>query len=167
MAGRVDNNVLAPFNPVSDAAMAIALELLQLKVDAHEYVYDLGCGDGRFLTGVAKAHSNARCVGIELDRLYFERALLRTKPYEDRVTVVHGDVLDVMLADDSWHLNRCTAVFVYLLPKGLKVILPILKNLRQRNNGRIVSYMFQIPDWIPSECRVVDKASICKVYLYE
>ena len=112
-----------------------------MKVDAHEYVYDLGCGDGRFLTGVAKAHSNARCVGIELDRLYFERALLRTKPYEDRVTVVHGDVLDVMLADDSWHLNRCTAVFVYLLPKGLKVILPILKNIRQRNNGRIVSYM--------------------------
>jgi len=30
MAGKVDNNVLAPFNPVSDAAMAIALELLQV-----------------------------------------------------------------------------------------------------------------------------------------
>ncbi len=41
---------LAPFNPTSLEVVAIALEMLQ--IGASDIVYDLGCGDARFLIEV-------------------------------------------------------------------------------------------------------------------
>ena len=43
---------LAPFNPSAVEAIEIALRLL--KPCAEDVVYDLGCGDGRFLVTVAE-----------------------------------------------------------------------------------------------------------------
>jgi cyclopropane fatty-acyl-phospholipid synthase-like methyltransferase len=48
-----DENIgpkLAPFNPTSNEAIQIALDLLELKDD--DVLYDLGCGDGRLLIEV-------------------------------------------------------------------------------------------------------------------
>ncbi len=41
---------LAPYNPTSVDVIAMALELLQLQ--ENDIVYDLGCGDARFLVEV-------------------------------------------------------------------------------------------------------------------
>ena len=38
---------LAPFNPTSDYAIDKAIEFLNLSTE--DVLYDLGCGDGRFL----------------------------------------------------------------------------------------------------------------------
>ncbi|CAM9975688.1 unnamed protein product [Discosporangium mesarthrocarpum] len=54
----------------------MALELLQ--VTELDFVYDLGCGDGRMLVE-AITKSGAQGVGIEYDRKYAERAKQRMK----------------------------------------------------------------------------------------
>ena len=48
---------LAPYNPTNYEALDIAIELL--KIQETDIVYDLGCGDGRFLVRVSKiCHSS-------------------------------------------------------------------------------------------------------------
>ncbi len=46
---------------------------------------------------------------------------------------------------------EATAVFLYLVPSGIKTIRPILEKVRQKSNCRIVSYLFSVPDWEPDE----------------
>jgi hypothetical protein len=43
---------LAPYNPTSIEVVHTAIRLLQLR--EHEIVYDLGCGDARFLVEVGQ-----------------------------------------------------------------------------------------------------------------
>jgi hypothetical protein len=43
---------LAPYNPTNTDAIHIAINLL--KIQADDYVYDLGCGDARFLVQVER-----------------------------------------------------------------------------------------------------------------
>jgi len=66
---------LAPFNPTDVSAQKLAFEALKLLPS--DVVYDLGCGDGRFLTYVCDnmggGEGCARCVGVEYDKIYADR----------------------------------------------------------------------------------------------
>lgn len=84
---------------------------------------------------------------------------------QDRIQIIPGDIQDVISSYN--YMQNCTAAFVYLLPKGLDEIKPILRQIKESRNGRVVSYMFQIPGWIITECIKVDKGGLCKVYLYK
>ena len=138
---------------------------MQLKGD--DVLYDFGCGDGRLIIGAAQLNPDLKCVGIELDNKFSSRAFesVQKAGLEDRVKIISGDVQEVMSRQN--HMQHCTAAFVYLLPKGLNEIKFILERVRGKENGRVVSYMFQIPDWHYTEFIKVDKNGICKIYLYE
>lgn len=66
---------LAPFNPTSGEAISVALRLLQ--PHAGDVIYDVGCGDGRFMTALAANSDGVRCVGVEYDPLHAGRAAQR------------------------------------------------------------------------------------------
>ena len=180
---------LAPFNPTCMHAQGVALGLLSLNEE--DVLFDLGCGDGRFLIAAADRTSGLKCVGIEIDCVYIKRAeeSLSAAPLEiaNRVEIREGDVTKLIgrytkHTDDSDANSRldnngelsllhdATAVFLYLLPKGLKAIKLILEasahRRREENRPfRVVSYMFHIPGWEPA---VVDRTTKgdCAVYLY-
>jgi len=57
---------------------------------------------------------------------------------EDRVAVLHANVLDVDFLKDA------TCCFVYLVPKGMKLIADRLKQLAE-GKGRVVTYVFSVP----------------------
>ena len=72
-------------------------------------------------------------------------------------------------------LQDATAVFVYLLPQGLRKVKSLLHAAARRryhSDGprgrrfRVASYMFSIPGWTPT---IVDRSSKggCSVFLYE
>lgn len=91
----------------------------------------------------------------------------------NRVEIRESDVMkligDNANGNDTFAINA-TAVFVYLLPKGLKVIRPILEVTAQnrRKEGRafrVVSYMFSVPGWNPTKIDRTTKGE-CPVYLY-
>lgn len=142
-------NELAPFNPTPAAAVAKALELLD--VQATDVVYDIGCGDGCFVA--AAARRGAEAVGVELDAALAERATAAVAGLNARI--IHGDAL-------REPLERCTKLFLYLVPTGLKTIAPRLAELR-RNDVTVVAYTFAVPGWAPDRRELVGGIAL---YLY-
>lgn len=63
---------LAPFNPTNNEAIDIALEMQQV-VD-NDVLYDLGCGDARYLVRACSKNPTLRGVGIEYDRDVYKKA---------------------------------------------------------------------------------------------
>jgi hypothetical protein len=132
---------IAPFNPSSRSAQDQALRLFSLTRD--DVLFDLGCGDGRFLFTAATQVEGLRCVGIELDSIFVQRGrtALAKLPHDvqQRVQIRHGNVLlydndnNELLCekednDNEQVLHACskltiledaTAIYLYLLPKGL------------------------------------------------
>jgi precorrin-6B methylase 2 len=188
---------LAPFNPSSQQIQDKALEYL--KLDHNDVLFDLGCGDGRLLCHAVQQVPGLRCVGIEIDPIFVERAQRRrdelsSPEFQSRIQIRCQDALQVAkhnqsATDDSVatplnnnnrrnismsHLtlmDDATALYLFVLPKGIQKMFPILeavvqRRLQQRRNFQILSYMFQIHGWEPT---VVDRTSKggCPIYYYE
>jgi len=186
-AAREPNNVLAPFNPTCDHAQQVALKMLNL--NENDVLFDLGCGDARFLSTAVSQISGLRCVGIEIDRTFVDKAIKAIKhlPIEQqqRIDIRLQDVLKsgadatekLSNSEDSTIGSSCrnltlqdaTALFLYLLPKGLvRIKNAILDKIveERRGNLRIVTYMFQIHGWTPAKIDRSTKGG-APVFLYE
>jgi len=152
--GSLESNKLAPFNPIDSSAQTSALSFLSLT--SSDVLFDLGCGDGRLLLAAARGTPGLRCVGVEYDRVYYDRAVSACEGAEG-VEIIHGDVVNV-------DLSSATAVFVYLVPNGLKLVEEKLRGVLERG-GRIVSYMFSVPGVVAKETGSAKGG--CKVSLYD
>jgi SAM-dependent methyltransferase len=73
--GTSDATRLAPFNPTSDDAIDVALQLAALREG--DTLVDIGCGDGRVLVTAARRHAGVCAVGIEYDPAFATRARAR------------------------------------------------------------------------------------------
>jgi tRNA G46 methylase TrmB len=78
---------LAPFNPSMQPVVDMGLSLLNLTSD--DILYELGCGDGRFMVAAALATPGLRCVGVEYDLKFADRAKVAVKEnnVEEQVSV--------------------------------------------------------------------------------
>src|SRR5688572_13807904 len=83
--------------------------LVMAKVGRDDVVYDLGCGDGRFVIAAARDFG-ARGVGIEIDPVLVReaRANARKAGVEDKVEIRQGNMFEV-------DLSPATVVALYLL----------------------------------------------------
>ena len=154
---------LAPFNPTGDDAQQKALKLLNLKPD--DLLVDVGCGDGRFLIRAVRSHSRVQCLGLEVDPVYHARAVAA----KEKLSPNEQERLELRLGDATqWAMDQpVSAVYVFLLPDGLKAIRPLLEGWKERQGGiRIVSYMFQIPWWQPTEVERTSKGRL-PLYYYD
>jgi cyclopropane fatty-acyl-phospholipid synthase-like methyltransferase len=82
---------LAPFNPSSADVIDKACELVAPGLGPRDVVFDLGCGDGRLLVRMAQCF-RCRCVGVEYDEVFVERARAEVKRQglEALVEIRHG-----------------------------------------------------------------------------
>lgn len=111
-------------------------------VNREDVVYDLGCGDGRFVITAAKAFG-ARGVGIDIDPVRIKESNENAKNagVADRVTFRVGDLFK---AD----IREATVVALYLLNElNLDLRPKLFRELKPRT--RIVSYTFDMSDWEP------------------
>jgi predicted RNA methylase len=132
--------VLAPY---SATPMDVVERMLTLAgVGPRDVVYDLGCGDGRFVIAAAQKFG-ARGVGIDIDPALITRAQINadTAGVEDRVTF---RVQDAMTVD----VSEATVVTLYLLAASNAQLRPILTRAL-RPGARIVSHNYPIGDWEP------------------
>lgn len=123
----------APYFPSLKPHLKAALELLDLKKG--QVVYDLGCGDGRFLKAVAAR--GVKSVGYELNPFVFAYAWLTTRRYRKLVKVRWGNFwnADITSAD---------AVFVFLLDKYMPKL--DAKLAAEAKPGlKLASHTFKIP----------------------
>ena len=116
-------------------------------------VYDLGSGDGRIPIMAAKEFG-ARGVGIEIDPALVTLAQLNAREagVEDKVEFRHGD----MYAAD---VRSATVVTLFLHPgPNLKLREKLRSDLPP--GARVVSYVWDMGSWTPTEVRRVNEHRI-------
>ena len=111
-------------------------------VSAEDVVFDLGSGDGRLLFAAIERGAG-RAVGVELDasRVSEAREAIGARGLEDRVTVLHADVVDV-------DLSQASVVLCYLVPKASAELRPKFE-AELRPGTRVVMESFPVPGWKP------------------
>ena len=100
-----------------------------------------------------KAYISSRllpCIGVEYDGKFALRAKESVQQrkqefidLDDQITIIHGNALEVNL-----EILQVNKVFVYLVPSGLKLMEPKLRQVLE-GGGRVVSYMFSITNFKP------------------
>lgn len=171
------------------AAIEQTSNLIQLT--ASDHLYDVGCGDGRVIIHLACATPCRRFVGIEIDEGRAQQAQrnvdeARTAgriPEEVSILIRRANALEV-------DYSEATAVFLYLVPRGLRLIKPILlqrpkaestkkeggsSDDESNRNGsadqvRVVTYMSPFVDetYVKKELCAVDhqEGAAWPIYLY-
>jgi SAM-dependent methyltransferase len=111
------------------------------KVGPKDVVYDLGCGDGRFV--IAAARRGATGVGFDLNYNLVEWA--SANALAERVDArVKFEVRDLFTVD----MSPASVITLYLLPElNLKLRPKLWKELKV--GSRVVSNAFDMGDWVP------------------
>jgi predicted RNA methylase len=154
-----DERSLAPYVPTPQEVVDKMLQVAGLKKD--EMVYDLGCGDGRIIITAAQRFG-ARSTGVELDPELHKRTTerIRELKLQDRVKVIHGNLLDV-------DLSPANVVTLYLLTDSNTKLRPNLEKYL-KPGSRVVSHDFQIIGWTPTRAeKVVRDSRTHTIYLYQ
>ena len=122
---------------------AVVEEMLEMaKVTKDDTVYDLGCGDGRFVITAAKKYG-ACGVGIDIDpkRVQESRQKAIEAGVAGRVRFIEDDLF-------TTHISEATVITLYLLPElNLKLRPKLFRELKP--GSRIVSFVYDMGDWKP------------------
>lgn len=106
-----------------------------------DVVFDLGCGDGRFVVSAAKL--GARGVGVDIDPQRVKEATenARRAGVASRVRILNADLFQT-------DIHEATVVMLFLLPDlNLKLRPKLWKELKP--GTRVLSHLFDMGDWKP------------------
>lgn len=139
-----------------------ALELLQVCAD--DTLADYGCGDGVVLLQACKTRG-CRGVGYEIHapRALALQEAVASAGLADRLTVHASNALDAPLSDAP------TKVFLYLIERGLALMLPLLREVaRHAPDGHlpVVTALYRIPGVAHEERVVVAVSELVRTPLY-
>lgn len=131
----------------------------ELNIKPGQIVYDLGCGDGRFL--LAAEAKGAAAVGFELSPVVFIKAKLTKFLKKSKIKVRYRNFYKADIADAD-------VVFCFLVDTVMaKTEVKLKKELKA--GAKVVSYGFAFPDWEPDKViipKLEDRTS-SKVFIYE
>jgi SAM-dependent methyltransferase len=143
--------------PSPEATVEKMLDVAQ--VTPHDFVVDLGSGDGRNV--IAAARRGAQALGVEYnpDLVELSRRNAQKAGVADKATFVQGD----MYAAD---FQQATVLALFLLPDNLLKLRSKFADLRP--GTRIVANTFGIEGWTAEESLTIqgDCTSWCTVHLY-
>ncbi len=135
------------------------LELGQ--VNEHDYLYDLGCGDGRIvITAAQKYGTRGLGVDSDLDRIQEARQWAENWGLSDRVTFHHQDLLTL-------DLSPASVVTLYLLPDThLQLRAKLWEELSP--GSRVIAHSFDMGDWSPTRTsHISDVINTYPIYVWE
>jgi SAM-dependent methyltransferase len=117
------------------------LEIAKVKKD--DLLYDLGCGDGRFVVTAAKRYG-CRAVGYDISPRRVKESLDNVKKnnVEHLVRIEQKDIFTL-------DLSEADVITLFLLPSLNVKLIPQLDNLR--SGSRIVSYRFGMRGVMPDK----------------
>lgn len=118
------------------------------KVGPHDYLIDLGSGDGRIVV-TAAAKYGTRGFGVDLNPTRIDEANenARKANVTDKVAFYQRDLFET-------DLSQATVITMYLLPRVNLALRPKLLNLAP--GTRIVSHDFSMGEWKPDLHEVID-----------
>lgn len=147
----------APFVPTPMRAVKHVLKAASIKKG--ERVYDIGCGDGRFVHFANKLYK-ADSVGIELDPSVWFLAQIRKFFWKSKAKIVLGDFR-------NYSLTNADKIVCYMMPNTLaKFRTKFAKEMRK--GSRVISYAFHIEGWKPIRTIPRNKElGISPIWIYE
>ncbi len=158
-AAQEQDRSLAPYVVTSPEVVDEALRLAGVGKD--DLVYDLGSGDGRIVIAAARQYG-ARGIGFELEQDLVHRAEenARLAGVSHLVEFRQQDVLTV-------DLSPATVVTVYLSAQANLKLRPRMQ-AQLRPGARVVSYEFNMGDWLPDAFRPVrdESGRVRALYLW-
>ena len=125
----------APFVPTPRKTMEKMLE--EIDVKPGHILYDLGCGDGRFVRLAARKYG-AKAIGIELNPLVYLYAKLKSFGKKNE-KIICKDFRKVNLSDAD-------VIVCYLLTNTMKEIENKLET-ELKTGAKVVSHGFKFKDW--------------------
>ena len=139
----VDSSV--PYVPTPQSVVDRMLEIG--KVGPHDYLIDLGSGDGRIVVTAAAKHGT-RGFGVDLNPTRIDEANenARKANVTDKVAFYQRDLFET-------DLSQATVITMYLLPRVNLALRPKLLNLAP--GTRIVSHDFSMGEWKPDLHEVI------------
>jgi hypothetical protein len=129
-------------------------------VKPSDVVYDLGCGDGRFVIAAVKKYQAQRgvCVDIDPARIKESRSNADTAGVTKKIQFVEGD----LFAQD---LSKASVVTLYLLPSlNVRLRPKLFRELRA--GTRVVSNAFDMGDWKADRTMTIKTNSGMQSYAY-
>ena len=130
------------FAPTPQKVVEAMLEMAG--VNEKDLVYDLGCGDGRFVITAARKFG-ARGVGVDIDPQRVEESTRNAEEQgvSNRVRFIEDDFFET-------DIREATVITLYLLSElNLKLRPKLLFELRP--GSRVLSYAFDMRDWKPDK----------------
>lgn len=145
----------APFLPTPRQTTQKMLAEVGLK--PKQILYDLGCGDGRFIR-LASRKYQAKAIGIELNPLIYLYAKIKSIGYAQE-QIFCRDFMEFDLSDAN-------VIVCYLLPKTMHKLEKKL-NLELQKGAKIVSHGFRFKNWEPIKIFEPIGKDYGKIYLFE
>ena len=158
------------------SAVDHCMERIPLK--SNDFVCDIGCGDGRIIIRWAVLLSEALTtkdeqeevetisfMGIDIDPNRVEEAKQKTEHLKSKGRILPQIQITFSCKnamESAEYFQDATVIFMYLIPRGLKTIYPLImeqrkKNLKKRRELQVVSYMSKLPVLTP------EGRALCKV----
>jgi hypothetical protein len=130
-----------PYVPTPQVVVDRMLEIG--KVTAHDYLIDLGSGDGRIVVTAAKKYGT-RGFGVDLNPTRIEEANENAQKagVTDKVQFQRRDLFET-------DLSQASIITMYLLPRVNLELRPKILDLKP--GTRIVSHDFSMGDWKPEQ----------------
>ncbi|MCX7678119.1 MAG: class I SAM-dependent methyltransferase [Spirochaetes bacterium] len=138
-ADKISPELDVPYEPTHPSVVKAMLRLAG--VGKGDVVYDLGCGDGRFVVTAVAEFGAARAVGIDLNPQRIKEATERAQGAGvlDKIRYVQGNIMEV-------DASPATVVTMYLLDSVNLMVRP--KLFQELSPGtRCVSHAFHMHDW--------------------
>jgi hypothetical protein len=135
-----------PYVPTPQEVVERMLEIA--KVGPHDYLIDLGSGDGRIVVTAARKYGT-RGFGVDLnpERIRESNENARRAGVTDKVAFYQRDLFETSLIE-------ATVITLYLLPQVNIELRPKLLELRP--GTRLVSHDFDMGDWKPDTYIKID-----------
>jgi SAM-dependent methyltransferase len=140
-----------PYVPTPQPVVDRMLEMAN--VGSGDYLFDLGCGDGRIVVTAARDRG-ARGVGIDIDpqRISESKANAEQAGVTDKVEFRIEDLFET-------DFSEATVLTLYLLPTvNLELRPKILRELKP--GSRVVSHDFDMGEWKADQSEMMDYSGI-------
>jgi len=133
--------------------------LNQVKLEKGKLLYDLGCGDGRFLIKAYEKYG-VQGIGYEINFWAYLRAKIKIYKYRDQIKIYYQN----FLKED---FKNADYIFTYLMPAVMEVVGQKLKK-DLKSSTLIISCAFHIPNMKADKVleTSLNKKNQGKVFLY-
>jgi len=136
----------------------IATVLNQAKIQPGDTVFDLGCGDGRWLIAVAKNTQAKKIVGFEISLLMY---------LWSRINLLFINYPQIQIKYKNFFqadFSSADVILCFLTPRAMKKLAPKFDK-EMKSGAKLISYAFSLPGREPQKIARFSQKSI-PVYLY-